>query len=348
MAGTAGGDLLKALAPDKPYIQYTDVDPNRQARLNQKWLQYDAAYDPSKNADYLAAYAANQPGAQKIAGANVDWLSRYASGGYDPTKSYTDILGANQAALGSFLINPALNELTRQRKASMARAGYGGQGGGTYDQLLQDRTLQALASQAVPNLLGYTTQAYGTAGQLENQNVLNRLGIIGSGEQYRQLDTPSLRYLEPQRLARSDLAASMPAFRGLATEEDLNRAYYRKRSGLEKAGDSLNAFQGGLVNEANQALDLYTKAYGSGALGGMGVTGGGPPGSKGAGAWGSNPGANTGGLWGSSGVGGPLGGAGGAYNPGGGGTPNPGSMQNLYQYQAPTPYVGGGGGGGGL
>lgn len=274
MAGTAGGDLLKALASDKPDIRYSDVDPNRKRRLDQRWDLYDTAFDPSKNSDYLAAFAANTPAARKIAGGNIDWLSRYASGAYDPTQSYRDILGANQAALGTFLMNPALNELTRQRKASMARAGYGGQGTGTYDQLLQDRTLQALASQAVPNLLGYTTQAYGTAGQLENQNVLNRLGIIGSGEQYRQLDMPALRYLEPTRLARSDLAASMPAFRGIASEEDLNRAYYRKRSGMERAGDALNAFQAGLVNEANQALDLYAKAYTGGALGAMGIGGG--------------------------------------------------------------------------
>jgi len=279
MPGTAGGDLLLALAKDKPDIRYSTVDPSRQARLNQRWGVYDTAFDPNANKDYLAAYAANTPQAKQIAGSNIDWLNQYATGGYDPTKSYRDILGVNQAALGNFLINPALNRLTKQRKALQAAAGYGGQGRGTYDQLLEERILQGLASEAVPNLLGYTTQAYGTAGQLENQNVLNRLGIIGSGEQYRQLDTPAMRYLEPSRISRADLAASMPAFRGLAAEEDLNRAYYRKRSGMEKAGQALNAFQSGLVNEANQALDLYAKAYTGGALGAMGA-GGGPTGGQ--------------------------------------------------------------------
>lgn len=268
--GTAGGNVLLALAPDKPNIQYADVDPNRQRRLNQRWDLYDTAFDPNANAAYLAEYAARTPQARKIAGANIDWLSQYATGAYDPTKSYKDILGANQAALGTFLMNPALNRLTQQRKAAQARAGYGGMGRGTYDQLLEERILQGLASEAVPNLLGYTTQAYGTAGNLEQQNILNRLGIIGGGEQYRQLDIPALRYLEPTRLSRADLAASLPAFRGIASEEDLNRAYYRKRSGLEKAGQALNAFQSGLVNEANQALDLYARAYSGGLMGGGG------------------------------------------------------------------------------
>ncbi len=277
--GTAGGNLLQALAPDKVDIRYTDVDPNRKRRLDDRWSLYDTAFNPAGNADYLAEYAARTPQAKTIAGANIDWLNQYATGGYDPTKSYRDILGVNQAALGNFLMNPALNRLTRQRKALQAAAGYGGQGRGTYDALLEERIMQGLASEAVPNLLGYTTQAYGTAGQLENQNVLNRLGIIGSGEQYRQLDTPAMRYLEPSRISRADLAASMPAFRGLATEEDLNRAYYRKRSGMEKAGQALNAFQSGLVNEANQALDLYAKAYTGGALGAMGA-GGGPTGGQ--------------------------------------------------------------------
>lgn len=283
--GTAGGNLLQALAPDKPDIRFSTIDPARQARLASLWGQYDTSANPAGNADYLAAYAAATPQAKQIAGSNIDWLNRYATGGYDPTKSYTDILGANQAALGNFLINPALNELTRQRKAAQARAGYGGQGTGTYDQLLQDRTLQALASQAVPNLLGNTTQAYGTAAGLENQNILNRLGIIGSGEQYNQLNVPALRYLEPTRLARSDIRANLGNLGAIANQEDLNRAYYRKRSGLEKAGGALNAFQSGLVNEANQALDLYAKAYTGGALGGMGGGGGGGGDGGGGGNW---------------------------------------------------------------
>ena len=275
MAGTAGGDLLLALAHDKPDIRFSTVDPDRQRRLGGIWSDYDLAASPAGRADYLAAYAASTPQARDISQGNLGFLNQYAQGGYDPTGSYAQLLNLNQNALGTFLMNPALNELIRQRKANQARAGYGNQGAGTYDQLLQDRTLQALASQAVPNLLGYTTQAYNTAGQLGQQNFLNRMGIIGSGEQYRQLDIPALRYLEPTRLARSDAAANLGLLSGISSEEDKNRAYYRKRSGLEKAGQALNAFQGGLVNEANQFLDLYQRAYTGGLMGGSGGGGGG-------------------------------------------------------------------------
>src|SRR5436190_13245854 len=275
MAGTAGGDLLKALAPDKPNIKYSDIDPNRTARLGGIWSDYDLSASPAGRADYLAAYAAGTPQARNISQGNLGFLNQYATGAYDPTKSYADILNLNQNALGSFLINPALNELTRQRKEQQARAGYGGQGGGTYDSLLQGRILQQLASQAVPNLLGNTTAAYNTAGQLGQQNFLNRMGIIGSGEQYRQLDIPALRYLEPTRLARSDIQANLGNLSAIAAQQDRNRAYYRQRSGAEKAGDALNAFQSGLVNEANQALDLYTRAYSGGLVGGGGGMGGG-------------------------------------------------------------------------
>ncbi len=268
--GTAGGNLLQALAPDKVNIKYTDVDPRRAGYINDIWSDYARSASPAGRADYLSAYAANTPQARQISQGNLGFLNQYATGQYDPTKSYGDILQMNQAALGTFLMNPALNELTRQRKSAQARGGYGGQGMGTYDQLLQDRSLQALASQAVPNLLGYTTQAYGTAGGLENQNFLNRMGIIGSGEQYRQLDIPALRYLEPTRLARSDIQANLGNLRDIANQEDLNRAYYRKRSGLEKAGQALNAFQSGLVSEANDYLDLYTRAYSGGLVGGGG------------------------------------------------------------------------------
>jgi len=275
MAGTAGGDLLLALAPDRPNIQYSNVDPNRALRLGGLWSQYDVSANPAGNADYLAAYAAATPQARQISGQNIDWLNRYVTAASDPTGYYSTILNANKDALGSFLMTPALNRLTAERKAAQARAGYGGQGAGTYDTLLNERILQQLASQAVPNLLSNTTAAYGTAGNIAQQEFLNRMGIIGSGEQYRQLDIPALRYLEPTRLARADIQANLGNLAAIANQEDKNRAYYRKRSGLEKAGQALNAFQGGLVNEANQALDLYSRVYSGGLMGGGGGMGGG-------------------------------------------------------------------------
>ena len=314
------GAIAGSFRSDRPDIRYVDVDPNRQRRLQSIWSEYDVGASPAGKSDYLDAFAANTPEARRIASGNLNFLNQYATGAYDPTKSYSDILKMNQGALGSFLLNPALNELTRQRKATRARAGYGGQGDGTYDQLLQDRTLQALASQAVPNLLGYTTQAYGTAGNLEQQNLLNRLGIIGSGEQYRQLDTPAMRYLEPTRLARSDVAANLGLFGDVAKQEDLNRAYYRQPGLAERIARGFNEVQSGIYSEVSDVLELYERAYGSGMLGGMGVTGGGKPGTKDAGPWGS---------------------AGGASRANAGDFSIPG-----YEYDD-RPYVGGGGGGGG-
>lgn len=281
------GAIAGAFRSDRPDIRYTTVDPNRQRRLDSIWSEYDTSADPTKNADYLAAYAAGTPQARKIAGSNIDWLNEYVASSSDPTNYYTSILGANKAALGDFLINPALNRLTKQRKEAQARGGYGGMGAGTYDSLLESRILQQLASEAVPNLLGYTTQAYGTAGNIAQNNFLNRLGIIGSGEQFRQLDIPALRYLEPTRLARSDVRANLANLAGIATQEDLNRAYYRQPGLAERIGRGFNEVQSGIYNEASDVLDLYSRAYGSGMLGGMGVTGGGPPGSSGAGQWGS-------------------------------------------------------------
>jgi len=314
------GAIAGAFRSDKPDIRWSTVDPSRQARLNNIWSEYDVGASPAGKSDYLTAYAANTPEARRIASGNLNFLNQYATGAYDPTKSYADILHLNQDALGNFLINPALNELVRQRKATQARAGYGNQGTGTYDQLLQDRTLQALASQAVPNLLGYSTAAYGTAGNLEQQNLLNRLGIIGSGEQYRQLDIPALRYLEPTRLARSDVAANLGLLGDVAKQEDLNRAYYRQPGRAERIARGFNEVQSGIYNEVSDVLDLYERAYGSGMLGGMGVAGGGPAGTKGAGKWMSSAAADR------------L------------------NAEDLsipgYEYDS-RPYVGGGGGGGG-
>ena len=271
MPGTSiPGSIFSAFRTDRPDIRFSTVDPARQGRLNSIWSEYDTSASPANNANYLAAYAGNTPQAQKISQGNLGFLNQYATGNYDPTKSYADILNLNQNALGSFLINPALAELTRQRKESQARAGYGGQGGGTYDSLLQGRILQQLASQAVPNLLSNTTAAYNTAGQLGQQNFLNRLGIIGSGEQYRQLDIPALRYLEPTRLARSDVQANLGNLADIAKQEDLNRAYYRQPGLAERIGRGFNEVQAGIVSEANDALSLYERAYGAGLGGGAG------------------------------------------------------------------------------
>src|SRR6185436_4748339 len=261
------GAIAGAFRTDKQDIRFSTIDPERQRRLGGIWGQYDTSATPAGNADYLAAYAANTPGAKKISEGNLNFLNQYVTGAYDPTKSYGDILNLNQKALGSFLLNPALNELTRQRKAAQARAGYGGQGMGTYDQLLQDRTLQQLASQAVPNLLNNTTQAYGISGLQNQENFLNRLGIIGSGEQYRQLDNPALRYLEPTRLARSDIEANLGALAAIAKQEDLNRAYYRQPGRAERIARGFNEVQSGLYNEGSDILSLYNQYRGGGGGG---------------------------------------------------------------------------------
>lgn len=273
--GTAGGNLLGALAPDKPDIRFTTIDPELQKRLGGIWSTYDASADPTANTAYLSAYAADTPEARAISQSNLGYLNRTVDGAYDPTAAYTYLLNTNKDALGSFLLNPALAELTRQRKATQARLGYGGQGAGTYDTLLNDRILQQLASQSVPGLLNATNQAYATSGQQRQQDIANRLGIIGSGEQFKQLNIPAMRYLEPKRLARSDVQANLGNLSDIQRQQDLNRAYYRKKSGLEKAGGALNAFQSGLVNEANDALSLYSGAMSGGILGGGGGGGGG-------------------------------------------------------------------------
>jgi len=314
------GAIAGAFRSDKPDIRWSTIDPSRQARLGGIWGDYDLAASPAGRSDYLAAYAANTPEARRIASGNLNFLNQYASGAYDPTKSYGDILHLNKDALGTFLLNPALSRLTKERKARQAAAGYGGMGSGTYDTLLDERVLQQLASEAVPNLLGYSTAAYGTAANLEQQNLLNRLGIIGSGEQYRQLDTPALRYMEPTRLARSEAAANLGLLGDISKQEDLNRAYYRQPGRAERIARGFNEVQSGIYNEVSDVLELYERAYGSGMLGGMGVTGGGAPGTKGAGAWGTAAGARR------------------------------ANAEDLsipgYSYDD-RPYVGGGGGGGG-
>lgn len=286
------GAVFGAFSSDyKPNVTWQTIDNKRQKRIGSLWGQYDASADPLGNKDYLSAYASNTPAARKISEGNLGFLNKTVTGNYDPTEAYGQLLGMNQSALGNFMMNPAMNELTRQRKASQARGGYGGQGQGTYDALLQGRTLQQLASQAVPNLLGYTNQAYGTAGNLRQQDIMNRLGIIGSGEQYRQLDTPALRYLEPTRLARSDLQANLGALGSLADQEDENRAYYRRPDGAERWSKGLNRIQTGTVNELNDAMDLYQRyasmGMGGGAGGGMGGMMGGGGGAGGAAAGGA-------------------------------------------------------------
>jgi hypothetical protein len=262
---------------DTPSIRWQDIDPERKKRLGSIWSQYDTSADSRNNADYLAAYAAATPKAKEIAGANVDWLGKYATGDYDPTESYAKILGLNKDALGSFLINPALSRLTKERKARQAAAGYGGASGtGTYDTLLDERTLQQLASEAVPNLLGNTTAAYGTAGKLGQENFQNRMGIIGSGEQYRQLDIPALRYLEPTRLARDDVRTNVSNLGLVAGEEDKNRAYYHHKDWMEKLEATANEIQKhdeaqmdkdlamiqGAANTGAGVLSSYASAYG--------------------------------------------------------------------------------------
>jgi len=269
------GGIARAFQSDKPDIRFATVDPERQKRLGGIWGQYDVSADPAGNADYLAAYASQTPKAREIAGANVDWLGQYATGAYDPTESYAKLLGLNKDALGTFLLNPALSRLTKERKARQAAAGYGGAAGtGTYDTLLDERVLQQLASEAVPNLLGYTTQAYGTAGRLGQENFLNRMGIIGSGEQYRQLDIPALRYLEPTRLARSDVQANLGNLAAIAGQEDKNRAYYRKRGSAERIADAFDDIQGSINSEVGDVINLYSRAYSGGLVGGGGGVGG--------------------------------------------------------------------------
>jgi hypothetical protein len=335
------GAIFGAFRSDKPDIRWSTVDPERQRRLGGIWSEYDVSASPAGKADYLAAYAAKTPEAGKIAAGNLGFLNQYATGAYDPTKSYADILNLNQQALGNFLINPALADLTRQRKEAQARGGYGGQGAGTYDQLLQSRTLQQLASQAVPNLLGYTTAAYGTAGQLGQQNFLNRMGIIGSGEQYRQLDIPALRYLEPTRLARSNIQANLENLGAIARQEDLNRAYYRQPGLAERIGRGFNEVQSATYNEGSDILSLYNQYRG--AVGGGSI----PAGAGGAGAS-----ASTGGRapavnyspygtqpynWGPSGN----------YGDPTTNVPyNWGTAQNPYESKPPITGEGGGGGGG--
>ncbi len=275
------GAIARVWQSDKPDIRWQDVDPVTTADLAGIHARYVASADPAGNADYLAAYAAGTPQAQKIAGANVDWLGKYATGAYDPTESYAKLLGLNKEALGTFLLNPALSRLTKERKARQASAGYGGASGtGTYDTLLDERVLQQLASEAIPNLLGNTTAAYGTAGRLGQENILNRLGIIGSGEQYRQLDIPALRYLEPTRLARSDVQENLRNLNAFTTQQDKNRAYYRKRGTGERIADAFDDIQGATYSELNDVLDLaqkgvnvYTSAYSGGLLGGGGKAG---------------------------------------------------------------------------
>lgn len=289
------GAIARVWQSDKPDVRWADIDPNRTKRLGSIWGQYDVSADPANNADYLAAYAAQTPKAKEIAGANVDWLSKYATGAYDPTESYAKLLGLNKEALGTFLLNPALSRLTKERKARQAAAGYGGAAGtGTYDSLLDERILQQLASEAIPNLLGNTTAAYGTAGRLGQENFLNRMGIIGSGEQYRQLDTPALRYLEPTRLARSDVQANLGALGAISSQEDKNRAYYRKRGSAERIADAFDDIQGSTNSELNDILDLaqkgvnvYTSAYSGGLMGGGGGAGKAAP-AGGAGGGGGN------------------------------------------------------------
>jgi hypothetical protein len=336
MPGTAIGNILGAFAGPGT-IKYQTVDPALAGRIGNIWSEYDTSADQKNNAAYLSAYAANTPQAGKIAQGNLGFLNQYATGAYDPTKSYGDILNLNQKALGSFLIDPALNELTRQRKMQQAAAGYGGQGAGAYDQLLQSRTLQQLASQAVPNLLGNTTAAYGTAGRLGQENFLNRMGIIGSGEQYRQLDTPALRYLEPTRLARSDVQANLANLGSIAKQQDLNRAYYRKPDSLETWSRALNEGQAGLVSEANDYLSLYEKAQTGGVLGGGG--GGGFGGFGGGGGGGAPAGAAAG-----AGAGGQFGKFNFAGGAGGGGGNQAMMNQALQAYRAYMAAQGGGGG----
>lgn len=266
----------------KPDIRYSTVDPERQKRLGGIWSEYDVAASPAGKADYLAEYAAATPKARQVAGGNLDWLSKYATGAYDPTKPYADILKLNKDALGTFLLNPALSRLTKERKARQAAAGYGGASGtGTYDTLLDERALQQLASEAIPNLLGNTTAAYGTAGRLGQENFLNRMGIIGSGEQYRQLDIPALRYLEPTRLARSNVAANLGALGDISKQEDLNRAYYRQPGLAERIGEGFNDIQSATYSELSDIISLYNSLYSSyGGGGGSAYGGGGGGGDK--------------------------------------------------------------------
>ncbi len=273
--GTAIGNILGAFAGPGT-IKYQNVDPALTGRLGNIWSEYDTSADPKNNANYLAAYAANTPQAKQISQGNIGFLNQYAQGAaFDPTANYSKLLDANKQALGSFLLDPALNQLTQQRKAQQAAAGYGGNSGaGTYDQLLQSRTLQQLASQAVPNLLGNTNAAYQTAGNQAQQNFQNRMGIIGSGQQYQQLDTPAMRYLEPTRLARSDVQANLGNLGAIAKQQDLNRAYYNKPDALTQWSNALNQGESGLINEASDVASLYGKAQTGGLVGGGGGAGG--------------------------------------------------------------------------
>ncbi len=258
----------------KPDIRWSTIDPQLEGRLNTLWSNYDTSQAPGAVSKYLTAYAGNQGAAQGISNQNQNFLNQYVNQQYDPTKLYGTLLGQNQAALGNFLMNPALADLTRQRKETEARLGRTG-GAGIYDQLLQGRLQQQLAQQAVPNLLGYTNQAFNTAGQLGQQVFGNQMGIIGSGAQYNQLDQPSQRYLEPQRLGRANLLADLGNLGALSTQQDKNRAYYRQPGLAESVSNALEDVHQGVYNTANQALDIYKKAYGGGAMGGAGGGGGG-------------------------------------------------------------------------
>lgn len=65
----------------------------------------------------------------------------------------------------------------------------------------------------------------------------------------------------------------------------MNRAYYRMPGLSERLSNWFDRNQSAIYNEASDALDLYSRAYGSGMLGGMGIGGGGRPGTAGAGPW---------------------------------------------------------------
>lgn len=258
--GSSIGQLIGG-EPKVRRVYYSDEIKNalgQYTQLLQDWKDRDVI----SLADYESAIKRIQPEAEALAREDQQRYGQLldANLAYDPLANYERLRSGNLSALDTW--GAKLSGYgSAADKAAMAARGYGGRGGGTYEQILRtDRISKNIAPVLNTIFSNLGREAAGAeTGRLSN--ILSSQGLMQERAQvpYRSVD----RLLDPVRARGQTAAGIFSNFGALGGIARNNIAGFRQEKSpwqiAGEAGDSV----------VNAALELYS-GYLGGGLGGMG------------------------------------------------------------------------------
>jgi hypothetical protein len=232
-------------------------------------LLSQASRDNQKSlADFNAAMGYYQPAVRQAALSDIGALGGVVSNNlnYDPLATYERLRTGNLKAFGDVAGSIADRGALADRMALAAR-GYGGRGGGSYEQILRnDRVAKGLSPvlQSIFGGLGSDTGAI-TSGR--NSNFAQILAAI-QGRQAIPQQALNFEY-SPIAARNSALLGQGSVLNSLA--DTTNRNF----GGFQVEEDKWKTFAKGLGAGVDQAADAYLSMYGGGMMKGAGGGGGG-------------------------------------------------------------------------